>query len=241
MNFNDDTNDVKSLKYQHRGVKEILNSLLNTPTGIHQIVVYPNIELLRETYFHYIKRLLEDNNEMIIFLPSYESVDSVKKIFSSFSTKNNDDEKRNNHKNSSIDVKRYTHNGSLVIIDSQKTFCNVEGETTTTMNHQPDKYNSNSISHNHNDNFSSLVRMSLSHAKKIKKESITILVDYGFIFEKKGFEGLLELEKSIPLYFDNIRIKQICLYHQKDFFNGFTKQQKKEILDLHSRSILMTD
>ena len=125
MNFNDDTNDVKNIKYQHRGVKEILNSLLNTPIGIHQIVVYTRIEILRETYFHYIKRLLEDNNEMVIFLPYYESVDSVKKILSSFSTNSNeddndDDEKRNNHKNSSIDVTRYTANGSLVIIESQK-------------------------------------------------------------------------------------------------------------------------
>jgi hypothetical protein len=249
MNFNDDTNDVKSIKYQHRGVKEILNSLLNTPTGIHQIVVYPNIELLRETYFHYIKRLLEDNNEMVIFLPYHESVDSVKKILSSFSTNsseddNNDDRKGNNHKKGSIDVKRYTCNGSLVIIESQKIFSSI-GETTTTINHQLDKYNNNnnnnSTANNDNDSFSSLVRMSLSHAKKLKKEGITILVDYGFIYEKKGFESLVELEKSIPLYFDTIKIKQICLYHQKDFFNGFTKQQKKEILDLHSRSILMTD
>src|SRR5215208_385504 len=178
MNFNDDTNNVKNITYQHRGVKEILNSLLNTPIGIHQIVVYPNIEVLRETYFHYIKRLLEDNNEMIIFLPYYESAESVKKILSSYSilSNKNDNEKGNNQKNSSsIDVKRYTHNGSLVIIDSQKTFPNVEGETTTTMNHQFDKYNNsnsnsnsnsishndndnNSISHNDNDNFSSLVR-----------------------------------------------------------------------------------
>jgi hypothetical protein len=249
MNFNDDTNYVKNIKYQHRGVKEILNSLLNTPIGIHQIVVYPNIEVLRETYFHYIKRLLEDNNEMVIFLPYYDSSNSVKKILSSFPTKSNkddddddDDEKGNNQKNNGIDVKRYTCNGSLIIIESQKTFSNVEVETTTTINHQLDKYNnSNSISHYDNDNFTSLVRMSLSHAKKLKKSGITILADYGYIYEKKGFEHLVELEKSIPLYFNSIKIRQICLYHQKDFFNSFTKQQKKEILDLHSRSILMTD
>ena len=83
--------------------------------------------------------------------------------------------------------------------------------------------------------------MSISHAKKLKKEGITILVDYGFIYEEKGFESLVNLEKSIPRHFDSMKIKQICLYHQKDFFNSFTKQQKKEILDLHSRSILMTD
>ena len=251
MNLHDDTNNIKIIKYQHRGVKEILNSLLNTPTGIHQIVVYPNLEIIRETYFHYIKKLLEKNNEMVIFIPYYESSYSVKKVLSSFSTErneiDNDNKKGNNQKsNNIIDVKRYIHNGSLVIIESPKIFSNVEGETTatsTTRNGDLNKYNNNNsiVNKKNNDNFSSLVRMSLSHAKKLKKEGITILADYGFIYEKKGFENLIELEKSIPPYFENIKIKQICLYHQKDFFNRFTKLQQKEILDLHSRSILMTD
>jgi hypothetical protein len=252
MNLPDDMYDIKIIKYQHRGVKEILTSLLNTPTGIHQIVVYPNLELIRETYFHYIKKLLEKNNEMVIFIPYYESSHSVKKILSSFPTErneiDNDNKKGSNQKsNNIIDVKRYTHNGSLVIIESPQIFSNVEGETTatsTTRNGDLNKYNNNNnsiVNKKNNDNFSSLVRMSLSHAKKLKKEGITILADYGFIYEKKGFENLIELEKSIPPYFENIKIKQICLYHQKDFFNRFTKQQQKEILDLHSRSILMTD
>ena len=251
MNLPDDVYDIKTIKYQHRGVKEILTSLLNTPTGIHQIVVYPNLEIIRETYFHYIKSLLDNSNEMVIFLPYYESSHSVKKILSSFPTErneiDNDNKKGNNQKsNNIIDVKKYTHNGSLVIIESPKIFSNVEGETTatsTTRNGDLNKYNNNNsiVNKKNNDNFSSLVRMSLSHAKKLKKGGITILADYGFIYEKKGFENLIELEKSIPPYFENIKIKQICLYHQKDFFNRFTKLQQKEILDLHSRSILMTD
>lgn len=77
--------------------------------------------------------------------------------------------------------------------------------------------------------------------QKIKKEGVTILADYGSIYKKKQFEDLLELEKSIPHTFDNINIKQICLYNQNDFFHKFTKLQKKELLDLHSRSILMID
>src|SRR5829696_5353606 len=248
MNLHDDTNNIKIIKYQHRGVKEILNSLLNTPTGIHQIVVYPNLEIIRETYFHYIKRLLDNSNEMVIFLPYYESSHSVKKILSSFPTETNEVENdkkyESSQKNCSIDVNRYTCNGSLIIIESPKIFSNVEGETQTitpNIDHHLDKYNNNRIANKDNYNFSSLVRMSLSHAKKLKKEGIVILADYGFIYEKRGFENLIELEKSIPPYFKNIKIKQICLYHQKDFFSRFTKQQQKEILDLHSRSILMTD
>jgi hypothetical protein len=185
---------------------------------------------------------------MVIFLPYYESSHSVKKILSSFPTETNEVENdkkyESSQKNCSIDVKRYTCNGSLIIIESPKIFSNVEGETPTitpNIDHHLDKYNNNRIANKDNYNFSSLVRMSLSHAKKLKKEGIVILADYGFIYEKRGFENLIELEKSIPPYFKNIKIKQICLYHQKDFFNRFTKQQQKEILDLHSRSILMTD
>ena len=121
MNLNDDVNDVKSNNYQHRGVKEILNSLLQTPIGIHQIIVYPNnIKILRETYFYYIKKLLKDNNEIVIFLPYHESADSVKNtLLSSFLlTQNNNSNYRNNNNDKekqqqNIDIKRYINNGSV--------------------------------------------------------------------------------------------------------------------------------
>jgi hypothetical protein len=259
MNF-DNIDDNQNIKYQHRGIKEILKSLLETPIGIHQIFVYPNIDILREIYFHYIKRLLDNNNEIIIFLPYYETAESVKKVLSSFSINYNN---YNNYNNNSIDqdkykdkkdtviedVNRYINNGSLVIIDADKAFSNVqEVETITRTNDQIDKDNTithtNSSNTNNKNNFLSLVRMSLYHINKLRKEGITIIADYGFIYnnnKKDKFEDLLELEKSIPYFFESIKIRQICLYNQNDFFHRFTKQQKKEILDLHSRSIIMMD
>jgi hypothetical protein len=246
MNVDDDVNDaINNIIYQHKGVKEILKALLQTPIGIHQIVVYPNnIDMLREMYFHYIKKLLEDNNEIVIFFPYYETADSVKNVLSSStinkssnSIKNtdaNEEKNNNNKKDVTIEVKRYINNGSLVIIDSDKTFSSEE----RTINYRGNKYDRIIQSNN---NFASLVRMSLYHAKKLKKEGITILADYGLISEKKEYEELLELEKSIPLFFDSIKIKQICLYRQNNFFNKFTRQQQKELLDLHSRSIMMID
>jgi hypothetical protein len=247
MNVDDDVNDAKNhIVYQHKGVKEILKALLQTPIGIHQIVVYPNnIEILREMYFHYIKKLLEDSNEIVIFFPYYETADSVKNVLSS-STINkssnsindidaNKEKNNRNKKEITIDIKRYINNGSLVIIDSEKTFSNEEERT---INNQSGKYDRPI---NSNNNFASLVRMSLYHAKKLKKEGITILADYGLISEKKEYEDLFELEKSIPPFFDSLKIKQICLYHQNNFFNKFTRQQQKELLDLHSRSIMMMD
>ena len=257
MNF-DNTDDIQNIKYQHRGIKEILKSLLETPIGIHQIFVYPNIEMLREIYFHYIKKLLDNNNEIIIFLPYYETAESVKKVLSSFSIEynNNNNIEQNKYKDKKDttvieDINRYINNGSLVIIDSEKAFSNVH-ELETKTNGQSDKDNvitqANSSNTNSNNNFLSLLRMSMSQINKLRKEGITIIADYGFIYNNNNnnnkndkFEDLLELEKSIPYFFDNIKIRQICLYNQKDFFHKFTKQQKKEILDLHSRSIMMMD
>jgi hypothetical protein len=210
--------------------------------------------MLRKLYFHYIKSLLDNNNEIIIFLPYYETAESVKKVLSSFSIDYNNDvidqNKYIDKKDTVIeDVNRYINNGSLVIIDSEKAFSNAqEIETITKTNDQIDKDNTiihaNSSNTNRNNNFLSLVRMSLYQINKLRKEGITIIADYGFIYnnnKKEKFENLIELEKSIPYFFDNIKIRQICLYNQKDFFHKFTKQQKKEVLDLHSRTIIMID
>ena len=256
MNF-DNIDDIQNVKYHHRGIKEILNSLLETPIGIHEIFVYPTIDMLREIYFHYIKRLLDNNNEIVIFLPYYENAESVKKVLSSFSiddyNNNNNNIGRNKYKDKKDKgieyVNRYINNGSLLIIDSEKAFSNVqEVETITNTNDPIDKDNplthiNTSNTTNSNNNFLSLVRMSLDHINLVRKEGITIIADYGFIYHNKKdkFEDLLELEKSIPYFFDNIKIRQICLYNQNDFFHKFTKQQKKEILDLHSKNIIMME
>ena len=76
----DNIDDIQNIKYQHRRIKEILKSLLDTHIGIPQIFVYPNIDMLREIYFYYIKRLLDNNNETIIFLLYYETAESVNSI-----------------------------------------------------------------------------------------------------------------------------------------------------------------
>ena len=237
--------DDVPIKYQNRGVKEMLHSLLQTPIGIHQIVVYPNnIEILREAYFHYIKKLLEDENEMVILLPYHENANSIKNKLSSFFINSNDKNNNDNYDKQKAllekelkemtDIQKYINNGSLVIIDSDIAFTN-SGETPMTdqIDRSDRKINNNS--------FTSLVRMSLAHAKKLNKEGVTILADYGSLYKKNGFTSLVELEKSIPHTFDHLNIKQICLYNQNDFFHKFTKQEKKEILDLHSRSIIMMD
>src|SRR3954454_25066431 len=101
----------------------ILDHLAHAEYGTHSILVYPNIETLRETYSRYAKMQLEDNNEIVLILPYYETADKVRKILSEGVVNNiadGDDSvvaaAVNGTKNNRIiDVEKYEKEGSLII------------------------------------------------------------------------------------------------------------------------------
>src|SRR5947208_7068031 len=109
---------------------EILDRLTHAEYGTHSILVYPNIETLRETYSRYAKMQLEDNNEIVLILPYYETADKVRKILSEGVVNNiadGDDSvvaaAVNGTKNNSIiDVEKYEKEGSLIIMDSVRGY-----------------------------------------------------------------------------------------------------------------------
>ena len=107
---------------------DILDHLFHAEYGTHSILVYPNIETLRETYSRYAKSQLEDNNEIVLILPYYETADKVRKILSKgivniADGNGNDADAVNDTKNNSIiDVARHEKEGSLIIMDSVKGY-----------------------------------------------------------------------------------------------------------------------
>jgi hypothetical protein len=53
---------------------------------------------------------------------------------------------------------------------------------------------------------------------------------------------ILEYERSIPSRYKDLELKEFCLYHQKDYESHFkSTRQKAQLLDSHSRSILIMD
>src|SRR2546421_2955871 len=117
---------------------DILDHLTRAEYGTHSILVYPDIETLRETYSRYAKSQLEDNNEIVLILPYYETADKVRKTLSEGVVNNiadgdDDTSAINDTKtNSIIDVGKYEKEGSLMIVDSVKGYfgsdSNYEGE-----------------------------------------------------------------------------------------------------------------
>ena len=91
---------------------DVLKQLRQAEFGAHYIIVYHDMITLRQIYSSYIKAQLEDNNEIVLMLPYYETTKMVRRILSG----------ENNNSGSIIDVGKYEKEGSLVIIDSVKAY-----------------------------------------------------------------------------------------------------------------------
>ncbi|MDF2769020.1 MAG: hypothetical protein K0S91_1855, partial [Nitrososphaeraceae archaeon] len=93
---------------------DVLKQLRQAESGAHYIIVYYDLMTLRQIYAGYIKTQLEDNNELVLILPYYETTEKVRSVLSG----------ENNSSNGGciIDVRKYEKEGSLMIIDSADAY-----------------------------------------------------------------------------------------------------------------------
>src|SRR5918993_1134378 len=90
-------------------VESASNTISESDYGTHTLLVYENLETLREFYSHYVKKRVEERNEVIQLVPFYETEDSVRKSLSEGQT--------------SIDLEKWEkQEKSLIIVDSLKNF-----------------------------------------------------------------------------------------------------------------------
>ena len=204
-----------------RGVSETLNALKESETGTHCIFVYPDLNTLREILLRYTKVQLEDENQIVLILPYYESTDMIREILSA----------EDKHKNAGIDVRKYEKEGSLIIVDSLKGYFYYSEQQGD------DNNNSNNI------DLMSFVKVLLRRAERRHMNGVTILADMGSFYHHQyhnNTQRIINYETSLPIkYDDGMKLKGFCLYHQKDFEKRFRKEEQAKLLDNHGRSIMM--
>ena len=211
----------------------ILDHLAHAEYGTHSILVYPNIETLRETYSRYAKMQLEDNNEIVLILPYYETADKVRKTLSKGVVNNiadgdDDTSAINDTKtNSIIDVGKYEKEGSLMIVDSVKGYfgsdSNYEGE----------------------DRLMSFFKQLVEKAKSLRKNGVSVIADLGSFYHYhhngKTADKLVEYELSLPSKYDGMKLKGFCIYHKEDLDKRFTQEQKQKLRDHHSKALMIVN
>ncbi len=92
---------------------DVLKQLRQAESGAHYIIVYYDLMTLRQIYAGYIKTQLEDNNELVLILPYYETTETVRSILS---------ENHSSNEGSVFDVSKYEKEGSLMIIDAAEAY-----------------------------------------------------------------------------------------------------------------------
>ena len=89
-------------------IDDALHRMNQAKYGAHYIIIYQNLETLRELYSNYIRKQIEENNEIVLINPFYETTDSVRQVLS--------------HYKYDRDISNYEKEESLLIADSLKEY-----------------------------------------------------------------------------------------------------------------------
>ncbi|MBV9666552.1 MAG: MEDS domain-containing protein [Nitrososphaeraceae archaeon] len=112
---------IKDLIHCH--FNDALHHLNQANYGSHLMIIYPDLDTLRELYSNYIHKQIEDNNEIVLVNPFYETADSVRRVLS----------EKFNH---GMDATKYEEENVLMIADSLQEY----------LGNQPYKYFKQSLS-----------------------------------------------------------------------------------------------
>jgi MEDS: MEthanogen/methylotroph, DcmR Sensory domain len=91
-------------------IDDALNHMNQAEYGAHYLIIYQNLNALRELYSNYMYKQIEKNNEAVLINPFYETTNSVRQVLS----------ERYNH--GMDDISKYEKEESLIIIDSLEEY-----------------------------------------------------------------------------------------------------------------------
>jgi MEDS: MEthanogen/methylotroph, DcmR Sensory domain len=190
----------------------------------------PDIQTLRKTYSKYVKRQLEDNNEIVVILPYYETTDKVRKTltdgFVTIADGNDAAAVNDTKSNSVIDVGKYEKEGSLMIIDSVRGYFGSDSD------------------YDGEDRLMSFFKQLVKKAESLGKDGVSVIADLGSFYHHQSInatEKLFEHELSLPSKYDGMKFKGFCAYHKADFDRRFTEEQKQKLLDHHSKALMIAN
>ena len=89
-------------------VNDALHHMSQAEYGNHCMIVYPDLDTLRELYSNYLHKKIKENNEIVLINPFYETTDSVRQVLSQY--------------NHGIDISKYEKEESILIADALEEY-----------------------------------------------------------------------------------------------------------------------
>lgn len=215
--------DQNNTRFESRQINDTLNRLQESKTS-HTILIYPNLRTLRKVYSKYLNIKIQ-KNRIVVILPYYETVESVKKNIRMVTNS-----KQNDFAESNDGVKS---ENSRLVFDSYDIMNNPSIKPMNV---------SSSIFSGHDMPIINFLCRTLAHADSLNKESVEFWIDMGPFFNSKlNIKYLLQYEKISSRIFKDTILRQYCLFHKKDFEIRLKDKQQNNILDCHLKKIFMMD
>jgi len=89
-------------------INDALYHMNEAENGAHYIIIYPDLETIRQLYASYINKQIQENNEIVLVNPFYETTESTRQVLS--------------QRNPDLDVSKHEKEKSLIIIDSLEEY-----------------------------------------------------------------------------------------------------------------------
>ncbi|HKO65092.1 MAG TPA: hypothetical protein VJU13_07805 [Candidatus Nitrosocosmicus sp.] len=183
--------------------------------GLHCLVIYSDLSVLRQFYSHYIPQQINYKKEIIQILPFYETEESVRRVLCKGNKGMNMNKtiKENGDGIGDEEGEQQLKENSLLIIDSLGKYGGQK--------------NAESIWN--------AIEELVKYANGLGKKGVSNMGDMGSFLFGKRVEELVNYELSLPRRFE-INLKGICLYHHKDF-DRVSEDHKQTIINQHEIAI----
>jgi hypothetical protein len=192
-------------------VKSVIKQLRQADFGSHYIVIYPNLAILREIYSNYALTQIEENNEIVVLIPYYETTDSVRSVLQKSMNSSSNSTNTSNAKK----IRKYEKQNRLVIIDSVKAYFTLKM------------------------GLESFIQNLVEHAKSTGRNGVSVITDAGSysLFEIR--DSLVEYELNLPSHYNDLPLKRFCIYNQAEL-NTFPEEKKQKLLKHHTINLVVT-
>jgi MEDS: MEthanogen/methylotroph, DcmR Sensory domain len=208
---------------------DFLEHINKAEYGAHYLLIHPELRTLRKIYSRYVKKQLEEENEIVLIVSYYETADSVRQILSSPTG--------NLQNNNSIDVRKYENEGSLIIMDSLKAYFGLDSDDD---NHDADDKNDNVRPNK--DIIITFLKQLIEKAESSGKNGVSVFADIAsFYHYNNSVDKLVEYELSLPRKYHGMKMKGFCVYHKADFEKRLTEEQRQKLLTHHGKGLLLTE
>lgn len=227
----------------------MVEELLVSDYGEHNMLVYPNRRSFRQLYSKYCRNVLLENNsnssetEMILIISYYDTVSNIKNVL----------------KRMGVDLDGKLRKWPMVIMDSVAAYScsnlDIWSEGTSNIHGNgniiekwfsasgqqlEDSYASFPIRYKPY-RILTLISSWIQSTQDSGMKGLCVIADMGSFYLLNRIEELVDYECSYAPKFDKqINVKAFCCHHRQEIKKALTVEQQSRIFGHHNRNLLLT-